>query len=321
MVDVGDPIDQPHDPALQRRRLGGPARVADDPVADGCRQVQPAPVALERVDHPQRVLVVAKASPEPLSQAAVERRLADVSERRMAEIVAETDRLGQILVERQRPGDRARHLGDLERVGQTCAVVVPGGRHEHLRLVLETAKRLAVHDPVPVTLKRCAQPAVGVRGRPHAPDMSARPAATGCAPRAPGSARRSARQPVRTDARRWPCQIGCSSPTDSDSAHAGDNRAARGNGDGGGNRATRGNDQGRLPGGQRNRLRGRQPGGRGNGHERTHRPSRRAPVKRRAAAAAARARGARRSPRSRARPGAAPARRRRGPAPAGCRAR
>ena len=142
------------------------AGVADDPVADGQRQVQPLAVALERVDDAQRVLVVQEPGAEPLGQAAVERLLADVPERRMAEVVAEPDRLDQVLVEPQRAGDGARHLGDLERVGQPGPVVVAARRDEHLGLVLEAAERLAVDDPVAVALKRRAQPAVGLGAEP-----------------------------------------------------------------------------------------------------------------------------------------------------------
>ena len=62
----------------------------------------------------------------------------------------------------QRARDGARDLRDLERVRQPRAVVVAGRQHEHLRLVLEPAERLAVHDPVAVALKRRPQPAVGL---------------------------------------------------------------------------------------------------------------------------------------------------------------
>ena len=120
----------------------------------------PAPSRSRVLDHPQRVLVVAKAPAEALSQAAVEHLLADVPERRVPEVVAEADRLDQILVQAQRPRDRARDRRHLERVRQPRAVVVAQRRHEHLRLVRQPAKRLAVHDPVAVALERRAQRAV-----------------------------------------------------------------------------------------------------------------------------------------------------------------
>ena len=79
--------------------VGAPG-VAEDPVADRHRQVQPTAVALEHVDDAQRVLVVLERRAEALRQAVVERVLADVTERRVAEVVAEPDRLDEILVQR-----------------------------------------------------------------------------------------------------------------------------------------------------------------------------------------------------------------------------
>ena len=97
-----------------------------------------------------------------LAQRRVERVLAGVAEGRVAEVVAEPDRLGQVLVEAERAGDRAGDPAGLERVGEAGAVVVAFGRDEDLRLVLEPAKRLRVDDPVAVALERRAQRAVGL---------------------------------------------------------------------------------------------------------------------------------------------------------------
>ena len=153
------------------------ARVARDPVADVVAQVQALAVELEDVHDAQRVLVMAKAAVEVPAQAVVEHVLADVAEGRMAEIVPQPDGLGQVLVEPQRARDGARDLGHLERVGQARAEVVALGRHEDLRLVLEAAEGLGVHDPVAVALQRRAQPAVLLG--PRAP----------CRPRARGQRR------------------------------------------------------------------------------------------------------------------------------------
>ena len=112
------------------------------------------------LDDAQRVLVVAEAAAEALASRAVEHLLADVPERRVPEVVAEPDRLREVLVEPQRARHRARDLRRLERVRQPRAVVVALGRDEDLGLVLEPAERLAVHDPVAVALERRAQPAV-----------------------------------------------------------------------------------------------------------------------------------------------------------------
>ena len=51
------------------------------------------------LDDAQRVLVVAEVAAEARFEAAVEDLLADVPERRVSEVVPETDRLGEVLVE------------------------------------------------------------------------------------------------------------------------------------------------------------------------------------------------------------------------------
>ena len=135
-----------------------------DPLAHGFAQVQ----RLEDVDDPQRVLEVPKARVpgEPLAQREVERLLADVPERRMAEVVPQPDGLDEVLVEPQRPRHGPRYLRDLERVRQSRAVVVALGRDEDLGLVLEPAEGLGVHDPVAVALERRPNRRVGLGHRP-----------------------------------------------------------------------------------------------------------------------------------------------------------
>ena len=114
------------------------------------RQVQAAAVVLEHVDDPQALLVV----PEAAGHERVEHALAGVAERRVAEVVAERDRLGELLVQPQHLGDGARDLRHLERVRQPRAVVVAGRGEEDLRLVLQPPERLAVDDAVAIVLKR-----------------------------------------------------------------------------------------------------------------------------------------------------------------------
>ena len=50
-----------------------------------------------------------------------------------------------------------RNLGDLKRMCQACAVMIPLRGKEHLRLMLETAERLAVQESVPIPLVRRAE--------------------------------------------------------------------------------------------------------------------------------------------------------------------
>ena len=99
-------------------------------------QVQPVEVGiapLEPRDDPQRLGVVVEAAVS--RHAVVERVLAGMAEGRVAEIVGERQRLGEILVEPERPGERAGDLRHLDRVGQPGAVVVALVRDEDLRLV------------------------------------------------------------------------------------------------------------------------------------------------------------------------------------------
>ncbi len=83
-------------------------------------------------------------------------------ERRMAEIVGERQRLGEIFIEPQPPGERARHLRDLERMGEPGAVMIALVEHEDLGLVLEPAKGGRVNDAVAVAAEGAAALARGL---------------------------------------------------------------------------------------------------------------------------------------------------------------
>ncbi len=77
--------------------------------------------------------------------------------RGVAEVMGERQRLGQILVEAEGPGERARDLRDLERMGEARAVMVALVLQEDLRLVLEAAEGGRVDDPVAVALEFAAR--------------------------------------------------------------------------------------------------------------------------------------------------------------------
>ena len=127
--------------------------------------------------------------PNRALQRAVERVLAGVTEGRVAEIVAEPDRLGQILVQAQRPRDDARDRRRLERVRHPGSVVVALRVDEDLRLALQPPERLRVDDAVAVALERRPHAARLLRrARGRASRTSARRAATATAPRAPARA-------------------------------------------------------------------------------------------------------------------------------------
>ncbi len=89
--------------------------------------------------------------------AGVQRLLAGVAEGRMAEIVRQRHRLGEILVERQRPRERPGDLADLDRMGQPRAEMIAVERHEDLRLVREAAEGGRMDDAVAVALELAAR--------------------------------------------------------------------------------------------------------------------------------------------------------------------
>ena len=84
-----------------------------------------------------------------------------MAERRVAEIVAERDRLGEIVVEPERLGERARDLRDLDRMGEAGAEMIALVVDEDLGLVREAAKGGRMDDAVAVALEIAA----GRRGR------------------------------------------------------------------------------------------------------------------------------------------------------------
>ena len=99
----------------------------------------------------KRVAVVVEAA--VVGHAGVERVLAGMAERRVAEVVAERDRLGEIVVEPKRPGERAGDLRHLDRMGEAGAEMVALVMDEDLRLVGEAAEGGRMDDAVAVALE------------------------------------------------------------------------------------------------------------------------------------------------------------------------
>ena len=159
VVDVGDAVDEPHDLALERRRLARRRVWRRMPSRTGSVRLRPRPSRSSTSTTRSECSLWRKPRPKRSRSAASSAVLAGVPERRVAEVVAEPDRLGQVLVEPQRARDGARDPRRLERVGEPRAVVIALGRDEDLRLVLEPPERLGVDDPVAVALERGAQPA------------------------------------------------------------------------------------------------------------------------------------------------------------------
>ena len=113
----------------------------------------------------------------------VERFLAGMAERRMAEVVRQRDRLGKVLVEPQRPRHRAGNLRGLERMSQPRAIVIALVIDEDLGFVFEPAERGGMDYPIAVALKDGAHPMLGF-GKPAGRDWPATAIAYGASVRA-----------------------------------------------------------------------------------------------------------------------------------------
>ena len=108
---------------------------------------------LEVLDNAQRMQIVVEPQSVPL-QALVQRALAGVPERRMADVVHQRQRLRQVLVQSQRLGHAARNLHHLDGVGQAAAKVVGRATGKHLRLARQPAEGARLHNAFAVALER-----------------------------------------------------------------------------------------------------------------------------------------------------------------------
>ena len=80
----------------------------------------------------------------------IERALAGMAEGRMAEIVRQRQRLGEVLIEPERARQRAGDLGHLQRMGEPGAVMIAFVIDEDLRLVRQPPERGRMDDAVAV---------------------------------------------------------------------------------------------------------------------------------------------------------------------------
>ena len=145
---------QPLHEVEREREIAAPAGVLQEALTDVVGQVQSGLLVtpLEAVDHPHRLVVVLEAAgfgTVPLEKV-VEHVLTRMSERRVAEVVAERDRLGQVFVQAQLPRDAPGDLRDLDRMRQAGPEVVSLERDENLRLVLQPPERARMDDAVAV---------------------------------------------------------------------------------------------------------------------------------------------------------------------------
>src|SRR5438067_2151527 len=71
---------------------------------------------------------------------------------RMAEVVSQRDRLGEVLIQLQGARDVAGDARYFDGMGQAGAEMIASAIEEDLGFVFQPAKRAGVDDPIPVTL-------------------------------------------------------------------------------------------------------------------------------------------------------------------------
>ena len=123
-----------------------------DPIAHFPGQVQSPSIFLPSFHHPDALLLVGKS----IRTDPVQHILPGMTERRVAQIMTQSNGLRQFFIQPQRLCYGPGYLGHLQGVGQPRPVMIPLRSQKNLRLMLHPSKCLAVYDPVPVPLVNCA---------------------------------------------------------------------------------------------------------------------------------------------------------------------
>src|SRR5688572_17513638 len=116
-------------------------------------EVQPGKawiLLFEFLDDAQALAIVLKAA--MAAHKTIQHGFAFVTKGRVAKIVGESDGLGEIFIEPQRPRDVPGNACDLNRVRETRAEMIARAVQEDLRLVLKPAKPARVNDAVAIAL-------------------------------------------------------------------------------------------------------------------------------------------------------------------------
>ena len=126
-------------------------------------QIESGEIGIRRLDprhQPKRMAIVVE--PASISQRRRQCILSGMPEWRVAKVVGQAQRLGQILVEPQRARHRSPNLRDFDRMGQPNTEMVAVGGDEHLGFVAQAAEGDRVDDPVPIALEGVARTARAV---------------------------------------------------------------------------------------------------------------------------------------------------------------
>src|SRR5215213_7012908 len=151
VVDVRDPVSDAYDLAFPGTWIVLSCMVTY-PVSDLKGKVQSVALFLEMVDDAQGVFVVAEGASVSREDAG-EGFFPCVTEGGVAEIVAERDRLRDVLVEAESTGNGTGDLHHLQGVREACPEVITVRGNEDLGLVHKPAERLGMDNAVPIALE------------------------------------------------------------------------------------------------------------------------------------------------------------------------
>ena len=119
VIDIGDLIAESNNLPLRRMRGKSSLMIADS-IPDLPGQIEPLPLLLQKLYHPHTLFIVAEAPGINLR----ERPFSGMTEGSMAQIMAQSDSLCQILIHAQSLGDGSGILGHLQCVRHTSPVMV-----------------------------------------------------------------------------------------------------------------------------------------------------------------------------------------------------
>jgi hypothetical protein len=124
----------------------------DDSFAHLKREIEPRKIQvtlLELLDDPQGMQIVIEAAAVPPHQF-IELALPSVSERWMADVMHQRQRLGELGVQAKGGGNGASDLPHLQRVGKPIAKVIGEALGENLRFSFEASKCSRMNDAVAI---------------------------------------------------------------------------------------------------------------------------------------------------------------------------
>ena len=122
--------------------------VVENPVPHLPGQIQSFSVLFQDLHHTDALPEMSKSQRTDFIQNPLPR----VTEGCVSEVMPECDGIAQIVIEPERLRDCPGKLRDLQRMGQTSTVMVAHRRDKDLRLMCQSAKRLAVQNPVTISL-------------------------------------------------------------------------------------------------------------------------------------------------------------------------